>query len=119
MATALGPATETPINTEEKPEDTPESSEKSDTKSDSDPKTDSDTKSDSEDKKGPEDDSATRAFECNICLDTASDAVISMCGHLFCWPCLHQWLETRPQRQICPVCKVCINRINEKISKTG
>ena len=35
------------------------------------------------------------AFECNICLDVASDAVISMCGHLFCWPCLHQWLETR------------------------
>merc|ERR1739838_1024279 len=65
----------------------------SDTKSDSDPKTDSDTKSDSEDKKSPEDDSATRAFECNICLDTASDAVISMCGHLFCWPCLHQRLE--------------------------
>ncbi len=22
-------------------------------------------------------------FECNICLDTAHDAVISMCGHLF------------------------------------
>lgn len=27
-------------------------------------------------------------FECNICLDTARDAVISMCGHLF-------WYETR------------------------
>ena len=24
-----------------------------------------------------------KAFECNICLDTAKDAVISMCGHLF------------------------------------
>lgn len=23
------------------------------------------------------------AFECNICLDTARDAVVSMCGHLF------------------------------------
>ncbi len=22
-------------------------------------------------------------FECNICLDTAKDAVVSMCGHLF------------------------------------
>merc|ERR1719213_1510726 len=33
------------------------------------------------------------------------DAEVSMCGHLFCWPCLHQWLETRPNRQICPVCK--------------
>ncbi|KAI4817675.1 E3 ubiquitin-protein ligase RNF5 [Pseudochaenichthys georgianus] len=50
------------------------------------------------------------AFECNICLDTARDAVISMCGHLFCWPCLHQWLETRPSRQQCPVCKAGISR---------
>ncbi|XP_074641754.1 E3 ubiquitin-protein ligase RNF185-like [Tubulanus polymorphus] len=49
-------------------------------------------------------------FECNICLDTARDAVISMCGHLFCWPCLHQWLETRPQRQVCPVCKAGISK---------
>lgn len=23
------------------------------------------------------------AFECNICLDTARDAVVSLCGHLF------------------------------------
>ncbi|XP_033493326.1 E3 ubiquitin-protein ligase RNF5 [Epinephelus lanceolatus] len=49
-------------------------------------------------------------FECNICLDTARDAVISMCGHLFCWPCLHQWLETQPSRQQCPVCKAGISR---------
>jgi len=53
---------------------------------------------------------ANRSFECNICLDTARDAVVSMCGHLFCWPCLHQWLETRPTRQICPVCKAGISK---------
>jgi E3 ubiquitin-protein ligase RNF5 len=33
--------------------------------------------------------SANSQYECNICLDTARDAVISYCGHLFCWPCLH------------------------------
>lgn len=49
-------------------------------------------------------------FECNICLDEAKDAVISLCGHLFCWPCLLQWLETRPHRQECPVCKAGIDR---------
>jgi len=59
---------------------------------------------------GREDEEESRAFECNICFDTAKDAVISMCGHLFCWPCLHQWLETRPNRQICPVCKAGISR---------
>ncbi|XP_043282653.1 E3 ubiquitin-protein ligase RNF185-like [Venturia canescens] len=51
-----------------------------------------------------------RMFECNICLDVAKDAVVSMCGHLFCWPCLHQWLETRPAKQVCPVCKAAISK---------
>lgn len=51
-----------------------------------------------------------KMFECNICLDTAKDAVVSYCGHLFCWPCLYQWLETRPNRQSCPVCKAAISR---------
>jgi len=63
-----------------------------------------------EEKKNDDKAEDERAFECNICLDTAKDAVISMCGHLFCWPCLHQWLETRPNRQSCPVCKAAISR---------
>ena len=49
-------------------------------------------------------------YECNICLDTARDAVISMCGHLFCWPCLHKWIETKPNNQTCPVCKSAISK---------
>ena len=24
-------------------------------------------------------------FECNICLDTACNPVVTQCGHLFCW----------------------------------
>ncbi|RWS13807.1 E3 ubiquitin-protein ligase RNF185-like protein [Dinothrombium tinctorium] len=61
---------------------------------------------------GANDDSkeSESSFECNICLDTAKDAVVSLCGHLFCWPCLHQWLETKPTRQVCPVCKAAISR---------
>ncbi|KAE8585217.1 hypothetical protein XENTR_v10021248 [Xenopus tropicalis] len=50
------------------------------------------------------------AYECNICLETAREPVVSVCGHLYCWPCLHQWLETRPDRQECPVCKAGISR---------
>ncbi|KAJ8967529.1 hypothetical protein NQ314_002844 [Rhamnusium bicolor] len=30
-----------------------------------------------------EDKKDDQMFECNICLDTARDAVVSMCGHLF------------------------------------
>lgn len=49
-------------------------------------------------------------FECNICLDPVSEAVISFCGHLFCWPCLNQWFEIRPNHQLCPVCKSVLNK---------
>lgn len=57
-----------------------------------------------------EDKSGESVFECNICLDMAKDAVVSFCGHLFCWPCLHQWLEIRPNRKLCPVCKAAISK---------
>jgi len=54
------------------------------------------------------------AYECNICLDTARDAVVSMCGHLFCWPCLYQWLyatdSNTQSHKTCPVCKSAISR---------
>ncbi|KAI6188600.1 RING-type E3 ubiquitin transferase [Aphelenchoides besseyi] len=66
-----------------------------------------DEKNESNDEKTPTDNSR---FECNICLDVAKDAVISMCGHLFCWPCLHQWLQTRPNHPLCPVCKSTVSR---------
>lgn len=49
-------------------------------------------------------------YVCNICLDIAKDAVVSLCGHLYCWPCLNTWLETRPHRQVCPVCKAAISK---------
>ena len=32
---------------------------------------------------GAEENTDTSFYECNICLDTARDAVVSMCGHLF------------------------------------
>ena len=30
------------------------------------------------------------AFECNICYDVAESPVVTMCGHLYCWPCLYR-----------------------------
>uniref|UniRef100_A0A5S6QIC8 Tyrosine-protein kinase n=1 Tax=Trichuris muris TaxID=70415 RepID=A0A5S6QIC8_TRIMR len=51
-----------------------------------------------------------RAFECNICLECAREPVLSECGHMFCWPCLYQWLEARPRNPICPVCKAAIGK---------
>ncbi|KAK4776162.1 hypothetical protein SAY87_024123 [Trapa incisa] len=44
-------------------------------------------------------------FDCNICLDLARDPVVTCCGHLFCWPCLYQWLHVHADVKECPVCK--------------
>ncbi|RVW46795.1 E3 ubiquitin-protein ligase RMA1H1 [Vitis vinifera] len=32
-------------------------------------------------------------FDCNICLDFVQDPVVTLCGHLFCWPCIYKWLH--------------------------
>ncbi|KAL2499773.1 RING/U-box superfamily protein [Abeliophyllum distichum] len=47
-------------------------------------------------------------FECNICFDLAQDPIITLCGHLYCWPCLYRWLRLHSQSHECPVCKALI-----------
>lgn len=44
-------------------------------------------------------------FCCAICLDVASEPVVTRCGHLFCWPCLEQWLYSGKDTFDCPTCK--------------
>lgn len=100
FTTAAAPDSVTPSSSDPQPSsstDNPESGTSS-TKS----KINLEDANDDEEKK---DDSV---FECNICLDTAKDAVVSMCGHLFCWPCIHQWMNG--YRNTCPVCKSSINK---------
>jgi len=86
-----------------------------------------DTKSDSDcchdGASNPE--SGDSRFSCNICFDEVVEPVVTRCGHLYCWPCLFQWLEpgmsreerkslgmssfryggSNPSRRLCPVCK--------------
>jgi len=31
-------------------------------------------------------------WECNICLETAKEPIITQCGHLYCWPCIHKYV---------------------------
>lgn len=47
-------------------------------------------------------------FECNICFELAQDPVITLCGHLYCWPCLYRWLRGHSRAHECPVCKALI-----------
>jgi len=44
-------------------------------------------------------------FDCNVCLETASNPVITHCGHLYCWPCVYKWMRASPENATCPVCK--------------
>mmetsp|Transcript_43375 Transcript_43375/g.80784 ORF Transcript_43375/g.80784 Transcript_43375/m.80784 type:complete len:175 (-) Transcript_43375:15-539(-) len=67
------------------------------------------------------------SFECNICLEQAMEPVVTRCGHLFCWACLHQWLSATTASQAsrapplmpgmgntpnsgsaCPICKASV-----------
>lgn len=47
-------------------------------------------------------------FECNICFELAQDPIVTLCGHLYCWPCLYKWLHIHGHSQECPVCKAVI-----------
>lgn len=55
------------------------------------------------------------SFECNICLDSANEPVVTFCGHLYCWPCIYKWLHVKSsaieedQQPNCPVCKAKIS----------
>ena len=54
-------------------------------------------------------------FDCNICLESAHDPVVTLCGHLYCWPCIYKWLRVQSssvepdQQPTCPVCKAEIS----------
>lgn len=47
-------------------------------------------------------------FECNICFELAQDPTVTLCGHLYCWPCLYRWLHIHSVSPECPVCKALI-----------
>jgi E3 ubiquitin-protein ligase RNF5 len=61
--------------------------------------------------------SGSGCFDCNICLECATEPVATLCGHLYCWPCIYEWL--RPDvaesgarssaRRQCPVCKAAVS----------
>ncbi|KAK7362830.1 hypothetical protein VNO77_04954 [Canavalia gladiata] len=50
-------------------------------------------------------------FDCNICLDFAHEPIVTLCGHLYCWPCIYKWLHVQSaslapdEHPQCPVCK--------------
>jgi len=72
------------------------------------------------------------AFDCNICLCMSTEPVTTLCGHLFCWPCIYQWCRqsypSYPNNSMnnmnnsnntnnnCPYCPVCKSPIKSNYS---
>ena len=48
-------------------------------------------------------------YACAICMENeAIEAVVTACGHLYCWSCLYRWLDAGHSR--CPVCSARVNK---------
>ncbi|CAI9264122.1 unnamed protein product [Lactuca saligna] len=63
--------------------------------------------------------SPSAGFDCNICLDSVQDPVVTLCGHLYCWPCIYKWIQhqnTSPEtpNKHNPQCPVCKHDISQK-----
>ena len=52
------------------------------------------------------------SYECSICMDTAKEPVVTKCGHLYCWPCIYDWMEEKNHNTECPICKNPISKEN-------
>ncbi|GER36466.1 RING/U-box superfamily protein [Striga asiatica] len=53
-------------------------------------------------------------FDCSICLDFARDPVVTLCGHLYCWPCIYKWLDSQGSSDEPPQCPICKAQISVK-----
>ncbi|KAL6716255.1 peroxisome biogenesis factor 10 [Lecanora helva] len=40
--------------------------------------------------------------KCTLCLEPMKDPSVTTCGHVFCWTCILDWVEEKPE---CPLCR--------------
>ena len=40
--------------------------------------------------------------KCTLCLEPMKDPSVTTCGHVFCWTCILDWVDEKPE---CPLCR--------------
>jgi len=40
--------------------------------------------------------------KCTLCLEPMRDPSVTTCGHVFCWTCILEWVDEKPE---CPLCR--------------